>query len=110
LKGVDVAWQEANGKGTLRRRGPILFTQRGWAGPAPMGLAGDVEELAGGAQARFDFLPATSREQLEQQWLSAAQQHGARRVESVLPRTLPERMREALLQQSQTDRDARLGA
>jgi predicted Rossmann fold flavoprotein len=109
LQGVDIACLDANGKETLRRRRPILFTHRGLSGPAPMDLAGDIEELSGNAQARFDFLPETSREQLEQQWLSAAKQHGARRVESVLPRTLPERMRQALMQQSQADHDARLG-
>ncbi|MEC9048090.1 MAG: NAD(P)/FAD-dependent oxidoreductase [Planctomycetota bacterium] len=97
LDGVDIACLGADGKETLRRRRPILFTHKGLSGPAPMDLAGDVEEQRGAAQARFDFAPESHREQLEQEWLAAAKEHGARRVDSLLPRRLPERMRAALV-------------
>ena len=110
LKGVDIACVDKAGKETLRRRRPILFTHKGLSGPAPMDLAGDIEEQEGQAQARFDFLPEVQREQLEMTWLEQARLHGARRVESVLPRTLPERARQALLQLSGCDSDARLGS
>jgi predicted Rossmann fold flavoprotein len=62
-----------------------------------MDLSGDVEEQQGRAVVRFDFAPEASREQLEAAWLAAAKAHGARRVESWLPRALPERMRHALV-------------
>mgnify|MGYP003624533319 FL=1 len=110
LQGVDIACLDQNGRETLRRRRPILFTHKGLSGPAPMDLAGDVEEQEGLAKVRFDFLPGTVREQLEQAWLEQAKSHGARRVESVLPRTLPERMRHALLKISGSELDDRLGS
>ena len=109
LQGVSIACLDHSGKATLSRRRPILFTHKGLSGPAPMDLAGDVEEQRGQAQARFDFLPDTTREQLEQTWLEQAQRHGARRVESVLPRTLPERLRQTLLELSDTEATTRLG-
>jgi len=108
LQGVDIACLDQAGKETLRRRRPILFTHKGLSGPAPMDLAGDVEEQAGRASVRFDFAPEQAREQLEQSWLEQARLHGARRVESVLPRWLPERMRQALLHVSGCDAGQRL--
>lgn len=100
LDGVDISCVAADGRETLRRRRPILFTHKGLSGPAPMDLAGDVEEQRGGAEARFDFAPETHREALEQQWLETAKAHGARRVDALLPRALPERVRQALVQRS----------
>lgn len=103
LDGVDIGCVGEDGRETLRRRRPILFTHKGLSGPAPMDLAGDVEEQRGGASARFDFAPATSRDELERQWLATARTHGTRRVEALLPRSLPERMRQALVRVSETD-------
>ena len=100
LRDVDIACVGADGKETLRRRRPILFTHKGLSGPAPMDLAGDVEEQRGAALARFDFLPEARRDELEQEWLAAAKAHGARRVEALLPRALPERVRQALVAHS----------
>jgi len=103
LHDVDIGCLDARGKQTLVRRRPILFTHTGLSGPAPMDLAGDVEEQHGEAKLRFDFLPDTTQEELEQQWLAAAKQHGTRRVASVLPQHLPERCRDALLQLCDAD-------
>lgn len=100
LDGVDIGCVGAGGVETLRRRRPILFTHKGLSGPAPMDLAGDVEEQRGGARARFDFSPETHREALEQQWLATSRTHGARRVDALLPRALPERVRHALVRLS----------
>jgi hypothetical protein len=108
LKGVDIACLDRLGKPTVHRQRPILFTHKGLSGPAPMDLAGDVEEQEGHAKVRFDFVPEQSREQLEQSWLEQAKLHGPRRVESVLPRWLPVRMRQALLSVSDCDPDQRL--
>jgi predicted Rossmann fold flavoprotein len=81
--------------GTTRTR-PILFTHKGLSGPAPMDLAGDVEAAAGQGAVRFDFAPELRGDELEPQWLAAAAAHGSRRVDSVLPAHLPERVRAAL--------------
>lgn len=97
LHDVDIACVGPDGAETLRRRRPILFTHKGLSGPAPMDLAGDVEELRGCASARFDFAPEQHREALEQAWLADAAAHGSRRVETLLPRGLPERVRHALV-------------
>ena len=96
LQDVDLAVVDAQGRELRRRRRPILFTHRGLSGPGPMDLSGDVEEQRGGAAVVFDFAPETTREQLEQQWLALGAAHGSRRVESVLPAHLPERVRATL--------------
>ncbi len=108
LHDVDIACVGGDGKETLRRRRPILFTHKGLSGPAPMDLAGDVEEQRGAAHARFDFAPDVHREALEQQWLATARAHGTRRVDALLPRALPERVRQALVAQSGAAPDATL--
>ncbi|MBX3463026.1 MAG: aminoacetone oxidase family FAD-binding enzyme [Planctomycetes bacterium] len=97
VHGVDLAVLDADGRERLRRQRPILFTHKGLSGPAPMDLAGDVEELQGRAQVRFDFAPTAGREELEAAWLAAAAAHGGRRVETLLPDHLPERLRTALV-------------
>jgi predicted Rossmann fold flavoprotein len=96
VTGADLAVRDANGRERLRRRRPILFTHQGLSGPAPMDLAGDVEELQGEAQVRFDFAPDVTADALEREWLATAAAHGSRRVESLLPSALPERLRAAL--------------
>lgn len=96
LQDVDLTVVDAQGRELRRRRRPILFTHRGLSGPGPMDLSGDVEEQRGGAALVFDFAPETTREQLEQQWLALGAAHGSRRVESVLPAHLPERVRATL--------------
>lgn len=100
LHGVDLAVLDARGRELLRRRRPILFTHRGLSGPAPMDLAGDVEEQGGAASVRFDFAPDTTVEALDAEWLGQAKAHGARRVDSLLPGHLPERLRQALAERA----------
>jgi predicted Rossmann fold flavoprotein len=97
LHGVDLAVVDAEGRERLRRRRPILFTHRGLSGPAPMDLAGDVEELAGAARVVFDFAPELRAEALDAQWLDAARRLGARSPMCLLPAALPERLRQTLL-------------
>lgn len=110
VDGVDIACVAADGRETLRRRRPILFTHKGLSGPAAMDLAGDVEEQRGAAQARFDFAPGVHAEQLEREWLAMAKEHGARRVEALLPRALPERVRAALVAASGASEETTLAA
>lgn len=98
--GADLAAVAADGGELLRRQRPILFTHKGLSGPAPMDLAGDLEEQRGRGRVRFDFAPDRTREDLEAEWLALAAQHGGRRTESVLPAGLPDRLRAALLAQA----------
>ena len=95
LHDVDLASLDRDGRVVTVRRRPILFTHRGLSGPAPMDLAGDIEEL-GGARVRFDFVPGSNREELERDWLAATAANGTRPVTALLPAHLPERMRAAL--------------
>jgi predicted Rossmann fold flavoprotein len=97
LQGVDLAVLDAEGRERLRRCRPILFTHRGLSGPAPMDLAGDVEEQQGKAQLQFDFVPQWSREQLDALFVDAARTHGTRHTASALPMHLPERVRDTLV-------------
>ena len=98
LHGVAIAALAADGRELQVRNRPILFTHKGLSGPAPMDLAGDIEEQQGAGSVRFDFAPGVLREALQAEWLAAAQSQGARRVESVLPPHLPERLRATLVQ------------
>lgn len=96
VRDVALASLDAHGRVVCTRTRPILFTHKGLSGPAPMDLAGDIEEAEGHGAVRFDFAPDQREEQLEAAWLAAGRAHGARRVESVLPPSLPERLRTAL--------------
>jgi len=95
LSGVELAVLDGDGRVINARTRPILFTHRGLSGPAPMDVAGDIEER-GGAVIRLDFAPDSSPEQLESEWLAAAAAHGRRQADSLLPPTLPERLRRVL--------------
>ncbi|MEC7584866.1 MAG: NAD(P)/FAD-dependent oxidoreductase [Planctomycetota bacterium] len=95
LGDAEIAVLDGRGRPVNARRRPILFTHHGLSGPAPMDLAGDIEER-GGATVRLDLAPDCTAEQLQEQWLAAARSQGRRRVESQLPANLPERLRRAL--------------
>ncbi len=100
LHGVDLSSLDGAGRALCTRRRPILFTHKGLSGPAPMDLAGDVEEQRGAGAVRFDFAPEQRAEDLERQWLDAIAAHGTRAVASLLPSHLPERARNALVQRA----------
>lgn len=97
LYGVEIAVLEEGARVVRRRTRPILFTHKGLSGPAPMDLAGDVEERSG-AFVRFDFAPEKNEQQLQEEWLQLARDHGRRQVASLLPETMPERVREAVVE------------
>jgi len=97
LHDVDLCSLDAAGRVLCSRRRPILFTHKGLSGPAPMDLAGDVEEQRGAGAVRFDFAPEERADDLERQWLAAIAAHGTRAVASLLPQRLPERARAALV-------------
>lgn len=79
-----------------RRRRPILFTHKGLSGPGPMDLSGFVEEVGGGCEVIFDFVPDMTAEELSRQWLEQARVGGRRSTANALPRELPERLRQTL--------------
>ncbi|MEC7583568.1 MAG: NAD(P)/FAD-dependent oxidoreductase [Planctomycetota bacterium] len=95
LSDAEIAVLDERGRVINARRRPILFTHHGLSGPAPMDLAGDIEERSG-ATIRLDFAPDYAAEQLEAEWLAAARSQGRRKVESLLPASLPERLRRTL--------------
>lgn len=103
LTDASLAVLDAAGHERLQRRRPILFTHQGLSGPGPMDLAGDVEELGGGAVVRFDLLPDTTADELERGWLTAAATNGAQKVGHALPPQLPERLRATLVTLAQAD-------
>lgn len=96
LHGVALTSLDAARQPVTTRVRPILFTHKGLSGPAPMDLAGDVEQAQGAAAVRFDFAPDRREDELEAEWLALAAAHGGRRASSVLPAALPERVRAAL--------------
>lgn len=103
ITGPTITALASSGEPLLQRCRPILFTHKGLSGPAPMDLAGDVEEQQGGGAVKFDFAPERARDDLERDWLAAAAAHGARRTASLLPDPLPDRLREALLALADAD-------
>jgi predicted Rossmann fold flavoprotein len=103
LHGVALTSLDAARQPVTTRVRPILFTHKGLSGPAPMDLAGDVEQAQGAAAVRFDFAPDRRADELEAEWLALAAAHGGRRASSVLPAALPERVRAALCAQAGGD-------
>lgn len=107
LDGVDLS-SIVDGRAVTTRRRPVLFTHHGLSGPAPMDLAGDIEEAGGGA-VRFDLMPGSgSTDELERDWLAQCRAHGGRRVESLLGTALPERVRGSLVALAGIARDCTL--
>jgi hypothetical protein len=96
LHDVELAALAADGRVLSVRNRPILFTHKGLSGPAPMDLAGDIEEHGPGAEVAFAFLPGRGAAAVEAEFVAAAQRSGRQRVDSALPRQLPERLRAAL--------------
>ncbi len=87
---------KATGEVLCRRQRPILFTHKGLSGPAAMDLAGFVEENPRECELVLDFLPMLKREALEADWLLRSKHSGRARISSLLPRELPERLRQSL--------------
>jgi predicted Rossmann fold flavoprotein len=100
LQGVvvdaGIALRGPDGAVRKERRRPVLFTHRGLSGPAPMDVAGDVEECGGGCTLVVDFAPDQRREDVEAALLDGARQQGRRPPHALLPAALPERLRRAL--------------
>ncbi|MFN9755929.1 MAG: aminoacetone oxidase family FAD-binding enzyme, partial [Planctomycetota bacterium] len=80
LHGVALTSLDAARQPVTTRVRPILFTHKGLSGPAPMDLAGDVEQAQGAAAVRFDFAPDRREDALEAEWLALAAAHGGRRA------------------------------
>jgi len=98
LTDSTIAVAPRGGAVLCRRKRPILFTHKGLSGPAPMDLSGFVEEVGGGCEILFDFVPGAKREDLERDLVEQARTHGRRTTVNALPRALPERLRRALVE------------
>lgn len=76
----------AGGK-TVERRGDLLFTHRGYSGPAALSLSRDIAELCrefGRASLFADLFPEHTPAQLDQLLLLHARNHGAQMVRKFL--------------------------
>ena len=100
VSGVALSSLDPEGKVVCTRTRPILFTHQGLSGPAPMDLAGDIEEAQGRGGVRFDWFPDLNEGELDAAWHLAPLTHGTRRVDALFPPALPERLRIALCERS----------
>ena len=76
----------AGGK-TIERRGDLLFTHRGFSGPAALSLSRDIAELCrefGGAQLFADLFPEHTPAELDKLLLLHARKYGAQMVRKFL--------------------------
>lgn len=72
---------------TVERRGDLLFTHRGFSGPAALSLSRDIAELCreyGSAMLYADLFPEQSPAQLEEALLRHARKNGAQMVRKFL--------------------------
>ena len=76
----------AGGK-CIERRGDLLFTHRGFSGPAALSLSRDIAELCrdfGSASLFADLFPEHNPAELDHQLLQHARKHGAQMVRKFL--------------------------
>ncbi len=90
LSGValrSVALVATAGDHSVERRGDLLFTHRGFSGPAALSLSRDIAELIrenGGALLFADLFPEHTPAELEKLLLNHATKHGAQMVRKFL--------------------------
>jgi hypothetical protein len=90
LSGVSLrsaALVASAGGRSVERRGDLLFTHRGFSGPAALSLSRDIAELCrefGSASLFADLFPEHSSAELDQLLLKHARKHGAQMVRKFL--------------------------
>jgi predicted Rossmann fold flavoprotein len=90
LSGValrSVSLVASAGGRSVERRGDLLFTHRGFSGPAALSLSRDIGELAtifGSASLFVDLFPEQSAAELEEKFLFQARKSGAQMVRKYL--------------------------
>ena len=90
LSGVSlrsVSFVTSAGGKSIERRGDLLFTHRGFSGPAALSLSRDVAELCrefGSASLFADLFPEHTSAELDQLLLSHARNHGSQMVRKFL--------------------------
>ncbi len=90
LSGValrSVAFVATAGGRSVERRGDLLFTHRGFSGPAALSLSRDIGELFtlfGSVSLFVDLFPEQSAPELEEQLLLQARRNGAQMVRKFL--------------------------
>ncbi len=75
-----------SGKARVERPGDVLFTHRGFSGPAVLSLSRDIAELHASGEVRLyaDMFPEHEKEKLEKILLLQAREHGPRTVRKFL--------------------------
>jgi predicted Rossmann fold flavoprotein len=108
----DVQLQLRTGQGAKphdSRRGSMLFTHFGLSGPSVLDISRAFTILEKPvAELICDFLPAVSREKLEEQIHQATHADGKRHVGSFLAEFLPRRLAESLVEQARIHYETRL--
>ncbi len=83
----NVSFIASSGKRTVSRRGDVLFTHRGFSGPAVLSLSRDIAELSTETTEVFlfaDFFPEQTAAELEKFLLEQAKKNGSQTVRKFL--------------------------
>ena len=90
-----------------QQRGALLFTHSGLSGPAPMDVSRVFTQTAEPATQRLliDFLPDLSADALDASLQQNAAAAGRKQIATILPRSLPKSLREALVEQAGSPAD-----
>ncbi len=90
--------------GSLRERGPVLFTHWGLSGPAILRLsawgARDLESVNYGFPLHVNWLPQATLETLQGEFIRLRTQHPGKGVPNIAPEGVPARLWEALCGES----------
>jgi predicted Rossmann fold flavoprotein len=88
-----------------RWQGDLLFTHRGISGPCALGVSREAAEALdkGSVEVEIDLVPQSREESLSEDLLAVAQMHPRRLTPSLLPDSLPDRLRTAVLEEAQVD-------
>lgn len=98
----------SGGKERMHWRGDLLFTHKGVSGPTALGVSREIAEaLPENSVVEVDLFPEETFEQVSARVLALAQQSPKKTVLSLLPDTLPERLRKPLLDAAKLDPTAR---
>ncbi|MBM4116757.1 aminoacetone oxidase family FAD-binding enzyme [bacterium] len=100
VEDCGLALADAAGRVLVRRHRPLLFTHQGLSGPGPMDVSGWVEAAGAGCTLALDFAPPLGREALDAAIRAGIAESGRRAAWTLLPESLPERLRRALAEQA----------
>ena len=96
------------GKERMHWRGDLLFTHKGVSGPTALGVSREIAEaIPENSTVEVDLYPDESFEQVSARLMAQAQQNPKKTLISLLPESLPERLRKPLLESAKLDATAK---